>query len=68
MTTTETTESGPVHLGDPYATPAPSPAPGCDVCDALARQREECRRVRNMTGVSDCNVEIRQHPHIGRLL
>ncbi|TSB25291.1 hypothetical protein FNJ62_13185 [Streptomyces benahoarensis] len=36
---------------------------GCDVCRALAGRREEARRQGDLSRVSDCNVEIRQHPH-----
>ncbi len=37
--------------------------PTCDVCAALVVQRAECYRLRDLSGVVDCNVEIRQHPH-----
>jgi hypothetical protein len=43
----------------------PVPVAGCDVCGALDRQRTEYRRLRDMTRVTDCNVELRQHPHGG---
>jgi hypothetical protein len=39
------------------------PTAGCKVCSALAQQREEARELRDMSAVSDCNVEIRRHPH-----
>ncbi|MDJ1133405.1 hypothetical protein [Streptomyces iconiensis] len=37
--------------------------PGCDVCGALVEQRENARGRDDMSRVSDCNVEIRRHPH-----
>jgi hypothetical protein len=39
------------------------PATGCKVCSALVREREEARKGRDMSRVTDCNVEIRRHPH-----
>lgn len=39
---------------------------GCDICEALAKQREEWRKVANFSKVSDCNVELAQHPHMKR--
>ncbi|NUK84448.1 hypothetical protein HRW07_07885 [Streptomyces lunaelactis] len=51
--------SGPVHLNTPLLEPAP--VGGCDVCAALARQREENRRTGDMSAVSDANIEIRRH-------
>lgn len=44
----------------------PPPKPGCDVCGALASERDEARATGNMSKVSDVNVEIRQHPHAKR--
>ncbi|MFI9206489.1 hypothetical protein [Streptomyces sp. NPDC053048] len=41
----------------------PTPAEGCDVCTALAKQREEARRRGNRSKVTDTNVEIARHPH-----
>lgn len=41
----------------------PQPVTGCSVCAALALQREAARKLRDMSCVSDCNVEIRRHPH-----
>lgn len=48
---------------DPFPKPDPKPAPNCAVCAALAKQRTEYYRFRDFSGVVDCNVEIRQHPH-----
>lgn len=42
---------------------APEPVDGCDVCDALARQRIVAQGAGDYSKVSDCNVEIRKHPH-----
>ncbi|WP_030807546.1 hypothetical protein [Streptomyces sp. NRRL S-337] len=41
----------------------PVPVDGCDVCGALAREREAARIAGDGSKVSDCNVEIRRHPH-----
>lgn len=57
---------GPVHLTDPMDALEPIPNFGCEVCAALGLQRDEARRVGDMSVVSDCNVEIRLHPHTGR--
>ncbi|MGW2405281.1 hypothetical protein ACWCXK_12170 [Streptomyces sp. NPDC001739] len=50
-----------VHLGVPV--PDPEAVGGCDVCEALARQRAAAYAVGDRSKVSDCNVEIRRHPH-----
>jgi hypothetical protein len=56
-----TTMSGPVYLSLP---PEPvRPAKGCDVCAALEKERAEAQAMGNGSKVSDCNVEIQQHPH-----
>ncbi|MFE7317358.1 hypothetical protein ACFU7T_30295 [Streptomyces sp. NPDC057555] len=55
--------SDPVHLPDPGVVREPRPVAGCDVCAALARQRERARAAGNWSKVSDCNVEMRRHPH-----
>ncbi len=65
MTLPRTYPSRPVELplrldGDP------EPVEGCDVCQALGSQRSEAREGRDVSKVSDCNVEIRNHPHKGR--
>lgn len=41
----------------------PVPVTGCDVCGALARERDAARRAGDGSKVSDCNVEIQRHPH-----
>ncbi|UQA94353.1 hypothetical protein [Streptomyces halobius] len=44
----------------------PVPVDGCDVCGALAREREAAWLAGDGSKVSDCNVEIRKHPHAKR--
>ncbi|WP_236244353.1 hypothetical protein [Streptomyces sp. CC210A] len=41
----------------------PVPVDGCDVCGALARQREEARSAGRCGEVDDCNRELAGHPH-----
>nr|WP_274916602.1 hypothetical protein [Streptomyces sp. WZ-12] len=53
----------PVHLSDPTAKPEPRPVAGCDVCGALDRQRSRARATGDHSKVTDCNVEMRDHPH-----
>lgn len=53
-------------LGNPLDLRDPDPTPGCLVCAALAKQRGTARKLQDMTAVSDCNVEIRRHPHAAR--
>ncbi|WSS31630.1 hypothetical protein OHB07_29255 [Streptomyces sp. NBC_00111] len=57
---------GPVHLTDPLTASEPVPNFGCNICAALGRQRDEAREIGDMTSVTDCNVEIRLHPHARR--
>ncbi|MFE9363671.1 hypothetical protein ACFYNN_12820 [Streptomyces sp. NPDC006978] len=52
-----------VQLGNPLDLVDPVPDADCAVCVALGGQRAEARRLGDMTTVSDCNVEIRRHPH-----
>ncbi|MFC9911054.1 hypothetical protein [Streptomyces sp. NPDC059862] len=49
----------PITLGLPLD--APEPPVGCGVCQALARQRAEAAARGDLSRVSDCNVEIRNH-------
>jgi hypothetical protein len=45
----------------------PKPAPGCDVCDALTRQRRQAldrtSPAYDPSHATDLAVEIRRHPH-----
>ncbi len=58
-------ECRPVHLMEPLTGPDPEPVDGCDVCGALARQRAGAYAVGDRSAATDCNVEIRRHPHPG---
>ncbi|MFC3231919.1 hypothetical protein [Streptomyces nitrosporeus] len=57
--------TGAVHLSDPMGPQYLEPAPDvdCRICCALARQRTEARACQDYSMISDCNVEINQHPH-----
>ncbi|MEW1756285.1 hypothetical protein AB0393_07265 [Streptomyces cyaneofuscatus] len=55
-----TTMGPPVCLDVPRR--PPEPAPGCDVCVALAKQRTVARGLSDLSAVSDCNVELAAHP------
>ncbi|MFI6768332.1 hypothetical protein [Streptomyces sp. NPDC050355] len=50
---------------EPLTGPDPRPVAGCDVCGALARQRAGAYAVGDRSAATDCNVEIRRHPHPG---
>ncbi|MFF4699769.1 hypothetical protein [Streptomyces chattanoogensis] len=50
-----------VHLGEPAW--EPEPVAGCDVCGALDRQRSGAYAIGDRSRATDCNVEIRRHPH-----
>ncbi|ARF56751.1 hypothetical protein [Streptomyces gilvosporeus] len=52
---------GAVHLPEPAR--EPEPVAGCDVCGALDRQRLGAYAVGDRSRATDCNVEIRRHPH-----
>ncbi|MFI9629767.1 hypothetical protein [Streptomyces sp. NPDC052042] len=41
----------------------PAPVGGCDVCAALADQRATARQIDDSSRATDCNIEMRQHPH-----
>ncbi|MFM9594050.1 hypothetical protein ACKI1O_32260 [Streptomyces scabiei] len=56
----QTTDEPPVTLPDP--TRPPRPAPGCDVCAALDRQRQAAEDARDIRRATTCEVEIRRHP------
>lgn len=61
MTRRKTDMADPVHRGLPLD--EPKPTPGCGVCAALARDREQAKQAGNGSLVSDCNIELRNHPH-----
>ncbi|MDT0467528.1 hypothetical protein [Streptomyces gibsoniae] len=56
---TNKTMGEPVHLALPEGWPVPHP--GCKVCGALAAERERAQASGDLSKVSDCNVEIREH-------
>jgi hypothetical protein len=60
----QTIQEPPVVLPDP--TRRPRPAPGCDVCAALDRQRAAAERRRDVKKATTCEMEIRNHPHTER--
>ncbi|MER6160879.1 hypothetical protein ABT147_36050 [Streptomyces sp. NPDC001868] len=57
----QTTQELPVMLPDP--TRPPRPAPGCDVCAALDRQRADAEGRGNIRQATTYEMEIRSHPH-----
>ncbi|MET7390664.1 hypothetical protein ACFYPT_37765 [Streptomyces sp. NPDC005529] len=59
-----TMDEKPITL--PLPLDGPKPAPGCGVCTALARQSAQAAATGDYSKASDCNVEIRNHPHRGR--
>lgn len=63
MTSRKTTMDPPVTLRDP--TSPPRPAPGCDVCAALDKQRDQAERAKNTKLATTCEVEMRNHPKHG---
>ncbi|WP_156724718.1 hypothetical protein [Streptomyces apocyni] len=54
-----TTMDPPITLELPLDEPAPKP--GCDVCAALAKQRDKAAILGDHSQVTDCNVEVRNH-------
>lgn len=58
---TTTTMDPPVDLPLPEAWP--KPVPRCGVCSALAAQRATAQASGDYSGVTDANVEIRNHQH-----
>ncbi|RDG39443.1 hypothetical protein DVH02_03930 [Streptomyces corynorhini] len=61
MNSEKTTMDGPPRLMLPPE--LPRPAKGCDVCAALAKQRQEARDRGDYSAATDANVEISNHPH-----
>ena len=62
--TQQTTPELPVTLPDP--THPPTPAPGCDVCATLERDRVRAEEAGDTSLATTCEVEIRNHPHSKR--
>ncbi|MFE5495276.1 hypothetical protein ACFQ7Z_35690 [Streptomyces virginiae] len=56
-------QGDPVHVTLPRLDP--QPVPGCPRCAGAAARRAVRRRAGDLSGVSDCNVDIRHHPHAG---
>lgn len=56
----QTLQEPPVTLPDP--TRPPKPRPGCDVCQALDRQRAAAERAGDVRKATTCEIEIRRHP------
>ncbi|MFF4391961.1 hypothetical protein ACFY0G_35155 [Streptomyces sp. NPDC001552] len=52
---------GAVHVTLPRRDP--EPAPGCPQCAGAAVRRAVCRRAGDLSGVSDCDIIVRRHPH-----
>ncbi|MFD8967735.1 hypothetical protein ACFV0C_22525 [Streptomyces sp. NPDC059568] len=63
MTVQQTTSELPVTLADP--TRPPRPAPGCDVCAALDKQRARAEKAGNVKLATTCEIEIRSHSEHG---
>jgi hypothetical protein len=63
MTKQQTVPEPPVTLPDPSR--PPTPAPGCDVCAALDRQRAAAERAGNIGQATTCEQEMRSHPTHG---
>ncbi|MEV6394079.1 hypothetical protein AB0M39_04735 [Streptomyces sp. NPDC051907] len=58
---TKTTMNQPLSV--PLPLEPPRPAKGCDVCAALAEQRQAARDRGDYSLATDASVEIRNHPH-----
>lgn len=65
MTEPKGTVALPVHVTPSY-NPNAAPAPGCDVCAALDKQRLEAREREDCASAAIAGVEIMNHPHTGR--
>lgn len=63
MSPRQTFPEDPVTLPDP--TRPPKPAPGCDVCAALDKQRAEAEEAGNIRLATTYEVEMRRHPTHG---
>jgi hypothetical protein len=56
----QTLQEPPISLPDP--TRPPVPAPGCDVCAALDRQRAAAEEAGDIRRATAYEVEMRRHP------
>jgi hypothetical protein len=56
----QTLQEPPIELPDP--TRPPVPAPGCDVCGALDRQRAAAEEAGDTRRATAYEVEMRRHP------
>lgn len=56
----QSVQGNPIDLPDP--TRPPRPAPGCDVCAALDRQRAEAEAAEEYGRATTFEMEIRRHP------
>lgn len=61
MTVQQTTPEPSITLPDP--TRPPRPAPNCGVCAALEKQRAGYQQAGKIRKATECEVEIRNHPH-----
>ncbi|GAA3860928.1 hypothetical protein GCM10023084_13170 [Streptomyces lacrimifluminis] len=57
----QTTPGPPITLPD--LTQPPRPAPGCDVCTALDKQRAQAEETRDIRRATMFEVEMRRHPN-----
>ncbi|MFI6495227.1 hypothetical protein [Streptomyces sp. NPDC050564] len=64
MTRQTTMDDEPIDL--PLPLDQPKPAPRCGVCAALARQGAKAVATGDYSKATDCNIEIRNHPHSRR--
>jgi hypothetical protein len=56
----QTMQEPPISLPDP--TRPPKPAPGCDVCEALDKQRAAADEAGDIRRATAYEVEMRRHP------
>lgn len=61
MTLQQTASERPITLPDP--TCPPRPAPGCDICAVLERDRLRAEEAGKTRLATTCEVEMRNHPH-----
>lgn len=61
MSDARTMMTPPVYVSLPPV--PPKPTEDCGVCTALAKQRADAEARGDFSRVSDCNIELRNHPH-----